>query len=261
MHNLLTYCLKRAIIVIAKNKKETEKAMIKYVLFDLDGTLLPMNQNKFLSAYFKGMASHVGGLGYSPREITQAIWDGSREMMKNDGSRTNEEIFWEAFVKICGESVLANKPLFDSFYANGFDSIRAVTNPNAHINDVIKELKSLGFTLAIATNPMFPEIATRKRIAWAGLDRCDFEFYTTYEDNVHCKPNLDYYRDVMARLGASADECVMVGNDVSEDMIAEELGMRVFLITDCVINQNNVDISRYPNGNFDDLLKYLKEIK
>jgi len=96
--------------------------MIKYLLFDLDGTLLPMKQDEFLMAYFRGMSAHVADLGYTPREITHAIWDGSREMIKNDGSRTNEEIFWEAFVKTCGDSVLKNKASFDSFYVEGYDS-------------------------------------------------------------------------------------------------------------------------------------------
>lgn len=233
--------------------------MIKYLLFDLDGTLLPMNQDEFLTAYFRGMSAHVAELGYTPREITHAIWDGSREMIKNDGSRTNEEIFWEAFVKTCGDSVLKNKASFDSFYVEGYDSIRTVTRPDEHINSVIKALKSQGYTLAIATNPMFPSIATRKRIAWAGLDISDFEFFTTYEDSRHCKPNLDYYRDVMNALGAKADECIMVGNDVSEDMVAEELGMKVFLITECLINKDNVDITKYPHGSFDDLLIFLEK--
>ena len=52
----------------------------------------------------------------------------------------------------------------------------------------------------------------------------------------------------------------MVGNDVSEDMVAEKLGMKVFLITDCVINKENIDISQYPNGSFDDLLEYIEKL-
>ena len=54
-----------------------------------------------------------------------------------------------------------------------------------------------------------------------------------------------------------AEECLMVGNDIGEDMIAETLGMHVFLLTDCLINKKNVDITRYPHGNFSDLQNYL----
>ena len=55
----------------------------------------------------------------------------------------------------------------------------------------------------------------------------------------------------------SADECLMVGNDVGEDMITETLGMKVFLLTDCLINKENKDISLFPNGSFDELMKYI----
>jgi FMN phosphatase YigB (HAD superfamily) len=63
----------------------------------------------------------------------------------------------------------------------------------------------------------------------------------------------------MAQLSVSPDECLMVGNDVGEDMIASELGSSVFLLTDCLINKESVDISIYPNGNFDTLLNYIND--
>ena len=50
----------------------------------------------------------------------------------------------------------------------------------------------------------------------------------------------------------------MVGNDVGEDMIAtEKLGMQVFLLTDHLINKTDRKVSDFPNGNFDDLIKFL----
>ena len=52
----------------------------------------------------------------------------------------------------------------------------------------------------------------------------------------------------------------MVGNDADEDMIAETLGMRVFLLTDCLINRNGKDISRYPSGDFTELLQYVRSL-
>ena len=60
-------------------------------------------------------------------------------------------------------------------------------------------------------------------------------------------------------IGESAENCLMVGNDVVEDMIAESLGMKVFLLSDCIINKHNADISRYPHGGFDELKAFLKQ--
>ena len=114
--------------------------------------------------------------------------------------------------------------------------------------------------MALATNPIFPARATQWRIQWAGLKPEDFEWYTAYENSSHSKPNPAYYRDVLARLNVKPEECLMVGNDVGEDMIAEQLGMKVFLLTDCIINKTNADISAYPHGNFDDLKSFLKQL-
>ena len=52
----------------------------------------------------------------------------------------------------------------------------------------------------------------------------------------------------------------MVGNDVQEDMVAATLGMKVFLLTDCLINKEGKDIQEYPHGGFEELRKYLKEL-
>jgi FMN phosphatase YigB (HAD superfamily) len=118
-------------------------------------------------------------------------------------------------------------------------------------------LKSKGIRIVLATNPLFPAIATHSRARWAGLHPEDFELITTYENSRHCKPNPDYYRDILETLKVRPEECVMVGNDVGEDMIAGELGMQVFLLTDCLINKHNADISRYPQGSFDALLDFI----
>ena len=47
---------------------------------------------------------------------------------------------------------------------------------------------------------------------------------------------------------------------MTEDMIAETLGMKVFLLTDCIINKEDKDISVYPHGGFEELIDYLKKI-
>ena len=114
--------------------------------------------------------------------------------------------------------------------------------------------------MVLATNPLFPSIATENRIRWAGLQPEDFEYFTTFESSHYCKPNLDYYREILDRLSLKPEECLMVGNDVSEDMVTEQLGMKTFLLTECLINKENKDISQYPNGGFTQLHTYLKEL-
>ena len=93
---------------------------------------------------------------------------------------------------------------------------------------------------------------------WAGLSPEDFEFYTVFENSSFCKPNLKYYEEILEKIGCKAEECIMVGNDVSEDMITEQLGMQVFLLTHSLINKENKDISVYPNGDFKELKAFFE---
>ena len=230
------------------------------ILFDLDGTLLPMDQDTFAKAYIGGLARAAEPHGYEPMTMTSSILAGTMAMIKNDGEKSNYAVFWDTLVKTYGEEIRDRCDMFDEFYATAFQKIKDVCGFAPEAFEIVKHLKEKGFRVALATNPLFPIVATESRIRWSGLEPKDFELFTTYETSRYCKPNLDYYRDVLAQLGVTPEECLMVGNDVSEDMIASKLGMKVFLLTDCMINKKNTDISIYPHGSFDELTGYINEL-
>ena len=232
---------------------------IKAVLFDLDGTLLPMDQEIFTKEYFASLAKNLARYGYEPDRLIRAIWLGSASMVKNDGSLTNEEVFWNKFSEIYGDRVREDRAYFEAYYFEDFDRTKRVCGYNPKAVECVNEIKSLGIRIALATNPLFPSIATEKRAEWAGLNIKDFELYTTYENSHFAKPNPEYYEEILQKMQISPDEVLMVGNDVTEDMVASTLGMKVFLINDNLINRENRDISIYPNGNFDDLINYVKK--
>ena len=143
------------------------------------------------------------------------------------------------------------------FYRNEFNQVQEVCGFESMAAQIVHSLKDRGYRVVLATNPLFPAIATQNRIRWAGLQPEDFEYITTYENSHYCKPNPDYYREILEQLHLQSEECLMVGNDVGEDMITQQLGMKVFLLTDCLINKQNVDISVYPHGSFDALRRYI----
>lgn len=227
------------------------------ILFDLDGTLLPQDQDLFLKSYFKRLVMKLAPYGYDPDLTVKAIMKCTGAMIANDGSRSNEEAFWNDFAKVCGEHVRKDEPIFEDYYRNEFQQVANDCGFNPKAAECIAALKDKGYRLVLATNPLFPAIATESRIRWAGLNKEDFELYTTYENSRYCKPNLDYYREIMKELNVSPTECLMVGNDVDDDMIARELGMQVFLLTDCLINKQAVDINQFPHGGFDDMMTYI----
>ena len=232
---------------------------IKAILFDLDGTLLPMDQEVFAKAYFGALVKNLATRGYAPDALIKTVWAGTEAMIKNDGSVTNEEAFWQTFCSSFGEGAIKEREVLEEFYKTEFEAVKNSVGflPEAAVT--VDALSSLGYRLILATNPIFPAVATHARTRWAGLVREKFEYVTTYENSHFAKPSLDYYREILSATGLSADECLMVGNDADEDMVAEELGIRVFLLKEYLINKTGKDLTKYPSGNLDDLMRFIAQ--
>ena len=235
----------------------TEAEMITTVLFDLDGTLLPMDNDTFTKGYFGLLAAKLTPYGYDAKSLVSAVWEGTYAMVKNDGSRTNKEVFWDKFSKILGDGCLKDIPVFDEFYLKDFQNAKQYCGYQEKAVQAVKLAKQKGLKVALATNPIFPAAATESRISWAGLDINDFELYTTYENSRYCKPNPQYFNEIINKLNVTADECLMVGNDADEDTAACLLGMEIFIVDDCLINKSGKDLSGYPHGGFDKLINYI----
>ena len=231
---------------------------IKAVLFDLDGTLLPMDYDGFLKLYFGNLAKRMAKYGYDPEELVKNIWTGTKAMVVNDGSCMNETKFWDVFVGIYGMDVLQDKVLLDDYYREDFVKAKEACGFDPMAKETVDLVKSQGMKVALATNPIFPMVATRQRMDWAGLKKEDFEICTTYENIGYSKPNPAYYTEIAKRLGVAPEECLMVGNDVAEDMVAVKAGMQVFLLTDCLLNKNAEDVAAYPQGGFAELQEFIK---
>ena len=227
---------------------------IKAVLFDLDGTLLPMDNDVFVKAYFKALVNELAPRGYEPKKLVDSVWAGTRAMVANDGSQKNEDVYWKTFSDIYGAEALAEKERLEEFYKTDFNVVSESCGFDPAALQCVKAIKEMGIKLVLATNPVFPAVATRARMRWAGLSEDDFEFVTSYENSTYAKPNPKYYSEILEKLGVPPQNALMVGNDVGEDMIASELGLYVFLTDACLINKVGKDVSSYPKGGFSELL-------
>ena len=233
--------------------------MIKAVLFDLDGTLLPMDQEAFTKGYFKELARSMYPLREA-EELISSVWAGTKAMIRNDGKQTNETVFWNTYAGIYGEEARADEPRFAEFYGKRFGELSGLCGKDPAAGPLVHDLRAAGYTLAAATNPLFPMTAQHFRLGWAGTDRNDFSWITSYENSSFCKPSAGYYLEVLEKIGARPEEALMVGNDIGEDMEpAAGIGMQVFLITACMINREGKDISGYPQGGFDGLRRFIAE--
>ena len=232
---------------------------MKNVLFDLDGTLLPMDVDVFTKRYVGSIVEFMYKHNRDGKVIANAVYAGVVAMGTNTGTMTNEDAFWNAFKK---ESGIEKKDIEDDFmeyYETVFDSVDAGVQSENMIES-IKVLKEKGYKLYLTTNPLFPSIATQKRIKWAGLNIEDFEIVTTYEDFYHCKPNTAYYQEVIDRCHLDIKECMMVGNDVKEDGIVETMGIPVYLVNDYLLNKYNLDIDTTYLGTSLEFLEFVKQL-
>lgn len=226
---------------------------LKTILFDLDGTLLPLDQDFFIKKYFESLNLYLAKAGLDRESVGGAVIKGTFAMMENDGKCKNEELFWKVYEKTAGRKRASDEPLLEHFYTVEFQELRNFCGRDPEAKRTVDFLREKGFRLVLATNPVFPRYATESRVRWAGLSPDDFEYLTTYENSSYAKPKEGYYEEILHTLDIKPEECLMVGNDVVDDMVAKNVGMNVFLMTDCLLNREGRDVSEYPKGNWKDL--------
>ena len=234
---------------------------ITAVLFDLDGTLIRMDQDKFIELYFVSLLEKMGSLGHDVATMKNALESAVVATLNNNGEMTNEERFWQAFDIASGGLAVSVRAEIDSYYKNGFNSvIEASCSKYARTREVLELVRKKGLRPILATNPLFPIAATNARIRLGGMTPDDFEYITAYENSSYCKPNPMYFAELISKLGIAPEECVMIGNDTRDDFSAHALGIPVFVLTECLINTRKVDLSQYPHGDFDELINYLNSL-
>lgn len=234
--------------------------MINTIFFDLDGTLAPFNQDDFIRAYFSALVKRVAPFGYEKNALIAALWKGTGAMMKNTSGRINRDVFWEVFAHELGDDVFTLEDVLEDFYATDFDAVREILTEPTDRRSLIKMLRGKGYGIVLATNPIFPAVAVETRLKWLGLSSEDFDCITTYENSRHSKPNPDYFRDILNRIGKSGEECLMVGNHPIEDMAALKAGLSAYLVTDCIENPDNLPIDEFRHGTFREAEQYLESL-
>ena len=233
--------------------------MKKTILFDLDGTLLPMDFHAFMKTYFTMMGYTFKDV-LDPHVMIDYINQATEETVLTNNGRRNEEIFMEHFNTLIDEDVSEYIPRWSAFYDEGFMKCKDHTWQNQEIQEAVKILQDKGYTLAIATNPLLPLKSNIHRINWAGFDQSDFAYISSFEQNAYCKPFLEFYTEVTDALGVSPEDCYMIGNDVTEDLVARKLGMTTYLITDCKLNRKETKYETDHEGTYVEFLDFVKQL-
>lgn len=231
----------------------TNDKKIKNIFFDLDGTLLQMDLKEFEKTYLDLLCDYFYEI---PKDkFVKALYEGIKAMYKNNGEKTNEEAF-NYTLEINGIDVTNYEEKFKDFYEHEFKKVKKVCQIPAISKRIIDTLTNKGYTICIATNPLFPKSATFQRLSWVGIKESDVSFITTYENSSYTKPNPNYYHEILNKLNLKSEETIMFGNDVNEDGASAKAGIQTMLVSDCLVNTLNLPTDDFQIGTLEDILNF-----
>jgi FMN phosphatase YigB (HAD superfamily) len=210
-----------------------EKPVSLTLLLDLDNTLLVNEMDVFLPAYFQGFARHVAPV-VDPDQFIECLLAATARTIENDlPMRTLLETFNQYFYSGLGVPRENLQPKIDSFYKNIYPKLRQHTRVQPATKNLIETARQRGFTVAIATNPLFPREAIEQRLVWSGIPPAEYQFdlISSLETFHFSKPNPAYFAEVLAQLGWPEGPAVVVGDDPENDIApAQTMGLPTFQV-------------------------------
>lgn len=235
--------------------------MFEAILFDLDGTLLNIDMNIFLQHYFRKMheMARVSGYDEAQRMVEQVFKSTGVMIANRDPGFSNEAVFMQDFLSNWEYPEAEMRGFFDRFYASAFPDLQQYTRPFSGIPEMMKKIVDRGMKVVVATNAVFPLTALEQRLDWAGLGNFKFDLITSYEVMHFCKPHTDYYREITEQIGVNPTKCLMVGNDVGEDLPAARIGMKTFLVENMLIDKAD-GIKPDRRGRLSDLFAFVNSL-
>jgi pyrophosphatase PpaX len=178
----------------------------KYVLFDLDGTIIDTNRliiDSFQYTYKKSL-----GLEVSEQEILKYFGEPLLVTLKRYSEEKADELF---------------KTYIDYNETRHNDTVTIFEG----VQELLEELKKQGYTLALVTSK-------RRKVAQMGLDLFDiskhFDVFVALEDTELHKPNPAPAIKALELLNANPQDAIMVGDSVFDIHCAHGAGVKAVLV-------------------------------
>jgi len=233
---------------------------INTILFDLDGTLVPMDSEKFTETYFKSLNSYIYGYLGDANFVKNMLTAVNKMYKDKDESTTLMQKFVKYFNEISAIKYDIFKRYVEDYYAKEFDRLSVHMEKDNLIKMIVGMIKEKGYKLILASTPLLPQKAMEVRLKWSGLDKKDFDFIAHIDNMHYIKPSLEFFKEILAVNDISQEECIMIGNDVDEDILpASQLGISTYYLDEHGVNKSGLKVE-CPSGSYIQLYDWVKAL-
>lgn len=205
-----------------------KKLPIQHLLVDLDGTLLG-NRALSLSVDFLRHAYDHLKLQIGFRQAAQILLAMQKELKKTSAHHTNDLRTLKVFAHWLNLPIEETRRVVRDGLSTFFPKLEKHFFPIEGAKDFLDWAKKR-YTLTLATNPVWPKEIIELRVRWAGIEPSIFQ-EITYAQRMHSyKPTPEYYREILSQQGLTANECLLIGNDLKMDLPATRVGIATYIV-------------------------------
>lgn len=205
---------------------------VKTLLVDLDGTLLGARDLPLAADFVVRAvraASEIGGKRKAIRAL-HAVRKALEGKPASEGEKkTNARRAIEAFA----QTLELGFDQAENVVVGGVRKIFPKLSHHFFPIDGAKDFLEWAqphFPLILATNPVWPRDIIEMRLKWAGVDPGIFKRITVAKEMRASKPWVEYYQELLEQESLQAKDCLLVGNDMRNDLAAVQAGIRVFIV-------------------------------
>jgi len=189
-----------------------------------------MDKARFMKRYMTDMAEHFKDIipvdSFAPHIMKSSAFA---------SSHPSPNYFWgEVFINHFAEGfgLKTNGMLgrFMDFFVRDFPQYCSMVTPHPLTAKLLQITAEKGLRLACASNCLMPRIAIEERMRCCSMEPAQFIFIPGMEHMHYSKPNPLFFQEIADNLGVPPEDCLVVGNDVDEDMCAADIGMKTFFV-------------------------------
>jgi FMN phosphatase YigB (HAD superfamily) len=212
-------------------------AELRGIFFDLDGTLLQVDMERFIPAYIDGLAGVCADLA-ERRRFSEVLLKATWALLHSDrGECSNQQLFNTAIERhlTIAPGLFAQR--LERYCAEQLPALETLITPHPLVPRILQGCFERGLKVVVATNPVFPRPLVEARLGWGAMGAFPFDLVTSYENCRYCKPHPGFFEDILQTLELAPQHCLMVGNDTVHDLSARQAGIATFLLDTWLVDR------------------------